>query len=161
MIVSDKSNFTPAPEGVHNAICVDIVDMGEVDTQWGKKPRIRIVWELPEALMEDDRPFLVSSFYTPSLNEKSTLRKHLQSWRGRPFTSDELKGFDLENILGKCCQIFIQHNTDDGKTFANIMAITKSQKDVSATGEYIRFKDRQTDKNIPSQAPVEKSNCPF
>jgi hypothetical protein len=164
MIISEKSNYTPAPEGMHNAVCVDIVDLGLVDSQWGKKPCIRLVWELPEVLMEDGRPFLVFNRYNPSLNEKANLRKHLQSWRGRPFTSDELKGFDLESIIGKNCQILIQHNHDDGKIYANIVAITKPQKTVKSCGDYVRVKDRtETPKaNEPQNVPeMATSDIPF
>ncbi len=143
-IVKDGGDFKPAPEGVHNAICVDIVDLGMVQTPWGEKPKIRIVWELPEAKMEDGRPFIVSNRYSPSLDDRSTLRKHLQTWRGKKFTDEELRGFNLETILGVSCQLMVTHNVNGkGKTYANVEGIMKAKDKVEASGKYTRVKDRE------------------
>jgi hypothetical protein len=48
----------------------------------------------------DRAPFLVSKRYTLILNEKGNLRPMLEAWRGRKFAPQELKGFDLERLLG-------------------------------------------------------------
>lgn len=60
------------------------------------------------------KPFVVSKFYTQSLNEKSTLRHDLAGWRGRDFTPGELAGFDAKNILGKPCMLSLTLS-DKGK----------------------------------------------
>lgn len=139
------SEFTPAPEGVHNAVCVDVVDLGMVENQWGRKHQLKIVWEI-DAKMDDGRPFLVQKRYTASLHEKSTLAKDLKGWRGRAFTAEEIKGFDTEKIVGAACQLVIQHNEKDGAVYANVQSILKAgQTRIQPSGGYKRVKDRPAD----------------
>ena len=90
-IVSAKT-YIPAPEGLHQGVCVDVIDRGMVDTEYGKKHKCRIVFEIDKK-MADGRPFTASKIYNVNLNEKSTLRKDLQSWRGKQFTTTELQSF--------------------------------------------------------------------
>jgi hypothetical protein len=76
-------------------------------------------------------PRMVSKTYTLSLGERANLRKDLESWRGRIFTPEELKGFDIQNLIGANCMIQVIHKTKDGKTFANISAILPLYKGMS------------------------------
>lgn len=59
--------------------------------------------------MQDGRPFSVSKTYTASLASTGNLRPDLESWRGRPFTIEELEGFDLTAILGAPCMLNVIH----------------------------------------------------
>jgi hypothetical protein len=139
------SEFTPAPEGVHNAVCVDVVDLGMVENMWGKKHQLKVVWEI-EAQMEDGRRFIVQKRYSASLHEKSTLSKDLKSWRGRAFTADELKGFDMEKVVGVACQLVVIHNEKEGAIYANIQSILKAGPTrLTPSGSYKRVKDRPAD----------------
>ncbi len=142
-----KSNFVPAPKGMQHAVCVDVVDLGEVDGKWGKKPKVRIVWQLA-ARMSDGKPYLAQKMYTNSLHEKATLRKDLESWRGRRFSDDELNQFDLEKLITVNCQLQVIHDTsDDGTVWANVQAVLPVSTDVppiQAEG-YTRVIDRTDD----------------
>src|SRR5262245_48984112 len=91
-----RKELQPAPEGLHQAVCVDVVDRGVQATPWGEKQQVELRWEIEEQNPDTEKPFLLSKRYTCSLSEKATLRAHLESWRGRKFTSEELQGFDLE-----------------------------------------------------------------
>lgn len=145
-----ESSFTPAPEGLHQAVCVDVVDLGMQTTPWGEKPKVRIVWQIDETNVETRKRFEVRGLYTLSLSDKSNLRKHLEAWRGRKFTADELKGFDLEKLLGVNCQIQIIHNiTEKGGVFANVQAIVPHNAKAPRISpqEYVRDKDRPKDRN--------------
>ena len=143
LVVQQKS-YTPAPEGIHAAVCVDVVDLGMKETQWGSKHKCRIVWELA-APMEDGRRFTIQQQFTVSLHEKSGLFKTLKAWRGRPFTAEELAGFDLEKVIGAPCQLVVTHAEEEGKTYANITAIMKAdpKNRLPASGKYVRAKDRE------------------
>lgn len=56
------------------------------------------------------------------MHEKATLRKDLESWRGRKFTQAEIENFPgLKTVLGKPCMLNVVHS-DDGK-HANIGAV--------------------------------------
>lgn len=136
---------TPAPEGTHQAVCVDVIDKGIVEMPGydGKPPKkkhmISIAWQLNEA-RDDGKRFLVYRRYSLSLNEKASLRKDLESWRGKAFTREEEMGFDVETVIGVNCLLNVQHRTKDGKTYANvvsIMPLVKGMPKLAAT-EYVR-----------------------
>lgn len=157
-----SASFTPCPQGVHQAVCVDVVDMGNLEVVWnGTKKvqhKVRIVWQVEE-LMDDGKPFLVQKRYTASLHEKAQLRKDLESWRGRAFTEDELKSFDLERLLGVNALLNVVQATRDGKTFANVTAVMpmkKGMQPMHATN-YTRVVDRKPD--APGQ-PTEHEEPP-
>lgn len=163
-VVVTGNVHTPAPQGVHQAVCVDIVDMGLQKQKFGNEPerqvrKIRIVWQLDEIDETKGRRFVVSKWYTASLHEKATLRKDLQSWRGRPFTSEELKGFDLDKILGSNCQINIVHKQkEDGGTFGAIEAVMPLAKGMTKIGpvDYVREQDRPKDETNDSHEPTDE-----
>ena len=163
MILKHDSNYTPAPDGVHNAVCVDVVDLGIVETQWGKKPKLRLVWEV-ETKQENGKRFLVVQSYGASIGPKATLRKHLKGWRGRDFTPEELKGFNIENVIGVPCQLVVVHNeSDDGRVFANVETVLKANgTKLTPSGEYTRVKDRTEDQRSANHnTNVEEDNVPF
>jgi hypothetical protein len=123
------SDFTPAPEGTHVARCVQVIDLGTQFSPFYQKSSHKILlgWELPGE-MDGDRPHMVWNRYTLSLHANANLRAHLESWRGKKFTPEELAGFDLKNVLGTPCMLAITHTENAGKTYANVvavMAITK------------------------------------
>jgi hypothetical protein len=126
---SDKGgDFTPAPAGTHRAVCVALIDLGTQHGEYQGQPNARnqviIRWELSDELMSDGQPFVVSGFYTNSLSEKSKLRPLLESWRGRPFTAEELEGFDLQAILGKPCLLSVIHKEGKARV-SSAAALTK------------------------------------
>lgn len=109
--------FKQAPAGTHLARCIKIIDIGTQHGEYLGEPTIRnqvvVQWELPNETLEIDgqeKPFIVSCFYTNSLNEKAKMRGDLEAWRGKAFTTEELLKFDLMQILGKPCTLTIVHN---------------------------------------------------
>ena len=158
------SDYTVAPEGLWPAVCCDVYDLGLVQTQFGEQVKIEISWQLEERDPKTNRRFLVSQRYTPSLHEKSKLRPLLESWRGRRFTKDEEKEFDIEKLLGACCQLQVVHAIkDEGRCFANVQACVpypKNTPKLSIDG-YIRRIDRDKQyENHPDGNP-EEADCPF
>lgn len=145
LVIKNERQFTPAPEGIHDAVCVDVVDMGMVNGPFGPKHKLRIVWEI-NSQMEDGRNFIVTGFYGASLHEKSNLRKTLKSWRGKDFTEEELRSFDMEKLVGVPAQLVLQHNEHDGKTYCNVAAVTKGKNKFELCGAYVRVRDRETTK---------------
>lgn len=130
---SGGGDFEQAPVGTHVARCVKIIDIGtqkdEYQGQANFRRQVIIGWELPTEMMNEGdaagKPFTVSKFYTASLGEKANLRRDLQNWRGREFTTEELAGFHAKNILGKTCMLSLTAN-DKGKTrVTGVMALPK------------------------------------
>ena len=117
---SDKGGgFAQAPLGLHVARCYRIIDIGTQHGEYQGKPttnnQVIIGWELPKELMDDGQPFVISAFFNNFLGEGSKLRKTLEAWRSRPFTREELDGFDLEKLLGAKCMLNVVQN-DKGKS---------------------------------------------
>jgi hypothetical protein len=133
------TNYTPPPEGLHRAVCVDVIDLGVVETQFSRKPRVRAVFEI-DTLTEDGRHHITSKTYTKSLNQKSSLYKDLRSWRGRPLLQEETKKFDLDRLIGVPCQVIINHVERDDTTYGNIITIMPAEraKVYEASGQYVR-----------------------
>lgn len=149
MIVKDSGggSFEQAPTGTHVARCYKLIDIGttlqEFQGEQKKRHQIILGWELPNELMTTGefagQPFTASSFYTLSLHEKAKLRHDLTNWRGRDFTEDELRGFDLKNILGKTCMISLTAN-DKGRTNVSaVMALPKGMTVPEAINPTVYF----------------------
>jgi hypothetical protein len=157
IFVSGKT-YVPAPEGLYRAGLVDVVALGEVDTHFGKKHKVRLAFEL-EVKGEDGRHFIVSKTYTLSLHEKSSLHKDLRGWRGRPFTRQEMKRFDLEALIGTPCKVVITHVERDGTVYGNVTTIMKAEKgkEYAASGLYAR-KENNRNGNSNSNNQVDSTD---
>jgi len=137
-------------EGIHKATCVKVIDVGSHPNPFndGKLQRqVVIVWEFPEVLMELEKdgitstvPRVMSKTFTLSLHEKSNLYKTLKGWRGKSFTPEELKCFDLFTVVGTGCQLQLVHEVSqkDGRTYANIGAIVPLPKADWITAERVQ-----------------------
>lgn len=133
-------DFDPVPEGSHLAVCDMFVDMGMQDSHFGAKHKIYLRWQIPALRMEWEKdgvkhegPMAIGAQYTLSLSEKSNLRPMLQSWRGRAFTPDELKRFDVSTVLGAPCMITVIHKPKDGGgVYANVGTVSKLPDGVPA-----------------------------
>lgn len=151
IIASAKSTtkYPPIGEGIHPATCIGIYDIGLQTTKWQGREKVArkiiITWELHDETVEvdgEEKPRYYSNTYSLSLNEKSSLRKDLETWRGKRFTDSELEAFDLYNVLGKPCQIQILHTEKDGRIYANsesIIAWPKGVPNPGVQGELVYF----------------------
>lgn len=126
-------DFKRAPAGSHIAVCNLVADCGlQPGSQAFPSPKrkVYIRFEIPAERVEYEKdgktvegPLTIGSFYTASMNEKATLRKHLEGWRGRKFTDDEAAAFDVSKIIGKACMISVVESESGGKTYSNIAGI--------------------------------------
>ena len=130
MIASDNGGqVIPKLEGgVYTAISSAIVDLGlQTSDKFQKTQRkFMMIWNIVGEEVEvngEKLPRTITKEYSFSLNEKSTLRKDLQAWRGKIFTDEELRGFNLINILNKACQLQIILEEKNGKQYNNIASI--------------------------------------
>ena len=161
---ASSSSYIPAPAGTHAAVCVDVVDLGVMEVNFGgktkKQHKINIVWQIDE-VREDNKPYQLWKRYTLSLHEKAGLRKDLESWRGRPFTPDELEGFDVEAVLNVGCMLSVIHNVKDGSTYANVAAVMKLPKGMTAPTprDYMRVCDRPSAEG--AEVPADYGDPPY
>lgn len=125
-------NFEVVAAGNHLARCYSMVQIGTIhdETFDTKRHLVRITWELPLKKKvfkpeNGERPFSISKEYTLSMNEKANLRQDLESWRGKGFTENEAKAFDITKLLGKACMLNVIHKQNrKGNTYAVISSIT-------------------------------------
>lgn len=120
-----EDDYEPAPLGLQDAVCVTYYDIGL--QRWDEKvqPKVILYFELA-ARKSDGRPFTISKEFTQSLGERASLRAFLENWRGRGFSADELEGFDLDNLVGKSCQInLIERPSKKGGSYVEIAAIMR------------------------------------
>ena len=120
-LVVNVSTSEKAPEGRHEAVCLDVEDLGQVETAYGTKAMISISWQLNGG----ERLFVVRRRYTRSLHARAMLRKTLDSWRGVPVSPvEERDGIDLMQLVGKTCQVEIKHAIKtDGDVWANVEGV--------------------------------------
>lgn len=150
IVAKSGAAYPLAPAGTHAAVCVDVIDLGILKVAFGGKEKqqhkIAIVWQIDE-VRDDGKPHTIRKRYTLSLHQKASLRKDLESWRGKAFTEVELQGFDLECLLSVSCLLSVIHASSDGSTFANIASIMKLPKAMEPVKvrDYVRVCDREPD----------------
>lgn len=135
---SGGGNFKRVPAGVFIGRCFSLIDLGTQlsSGQYGDKlqHKIRIGWELfgeddagePLTIDVDGKqmPLTISKSYTVSLHEKASLRKDLAAWRGKDFTDEEAKAFDVSKLLGAYCMVNVTTSETNGKTYSNVGGLT-------------------------------------
>lgn len=152
--------YTPIPEGQHMGRLVSITELGtHLKTfSWKEKEvnEIRLCFELYPQDADDEfvyqsevetkdkdwnvtgiekKPFLLFKTYTNSLSGQARLRQDLESWRGKSFTDEELKGFHVKKCLWIGALISIEQNEGkdkngkpNGKTYSNMKSISRLPK---------------------------------
>jgi hypothetical protein len=165
------TDFDPCPEGMHQAICVDMVDLGMVPYEYqgkhGERREVRFAF-LVDVRDENDNPIrqpmadgkegmhYVGQKFTASLAPNARLVPFLESWTGKTIP-DEIResGFDLEALIGRNAMLVIVHKEGKGRdgkprVYANIKGVTpvaKNAPKLKLTDEevkgYIRVRERE------------------
>ena len=135
---NESGDFTPHPEGIHPAVCVDVIDLGLVESEFQGQRRlvnkVRVVFE-SEQKTADGKRCTISKNFTASLHAKAKLAEFLGKWRGRPIAIGE--SIDLAKLIGASCTLVISHQQNlVGKTYASIDAISKPTRKVAPSGGY-------------------------
>lgn len=130
-MIAKENGGTSIPnlaDGVYTAISSMLIDLGvQRNEKFDKDQRkFILIWNVVGETVKIgdlELPRTINKEYGFSLNEKSNLRKDLESWRGQAFTEEELRGFYLSNILNKGCQLQIINKESNGKQYNNIAGI--------------------------------------
>lgn len=131
------TNTVLIPAGNHLARCYAMVEIGTVKEDTGlyagkEMHKVRVSWETPHECHDFGKglqPFSISKEFTLSMHEKATLRKFLESWRGKAFTDAEAEKFDITKLLGVACMINVIHKiSGKGTTYAEISSVAALPK---------------------------------
>ena len=157
----------PIEAGAYAAVCDMIVDLGVQPSpggQYAPKRTVLLRFQIPEVRVEFTKdgetrslPAVISRTVGLSLNEKSTLYGLLTSWRGRAFTQDELKKFDLGKVAGKPAFINVTHSVKGDRTYANltsIMPLPKSMTAPALEGEALVFSTDAPNPDVFDKLPA-------
>ena len=157
----------PIEAGAYAAVCDMVVDVGVQPSpggQFAPKRTVVLRFQIPEIRVEITKdgetkslPAVISRTVGLSLNEKSTLYALLTSWRGKAFTPEELKKFDLGKIAGKPAFINVTHSVKGDRTYANLTSIMPLPKAIPAPaleGEALVYSTDAPDPSIFLQLPT-------
>ena len=56
--------------------------------------------------------------------KKAGLRRDLSAWRGKDFSEEEAKSFDVSKLAGAYCMINVVTSETNGKTYSNVAGLT-------------------------------------
>jgi hypothetical protein len=137
MYVQKPVDFTPAPAGVHKAVCSRFIDLGTRKNEWQgatkDQHRVCITWQVPAVRVSfdgNDLPLQHNEYYTWTMSDMGNLRPMLESWRGRPFTPADLTGppdgFNTRKLIGVGCQLQIMHNDKDRAYASAVLPLNRS-----------------------------------
>jgi hypothetical protein len=139
---SDKEfeKFPLPDEGTVQAVCAGVWDLGMQKTVYNGNEKVQhkvvVAWEINQMIDAPEseyhgKPYMLSKTYTLSLFENATLRRDLESWRGKAYTEAEINtGVDVEKLYGINCLVGVAHVTKGDKTYANITSILPLLKGV-------------------------------
>jgi len=125
------------PAGNHIARCYEMIHIGTIIEATGlyagkQVNKVRLSWETPEETHDfgkGPQPFSISQELTLSMHEKASLRKMLEGWRGKAFTEDEAKQFDVSKLLGKPCMLSVIHRMSAaGNAYVQISSVATLPK---------------------------------
>ena len=169
---TNEAKYEAHPDGQYAAVCVDVIDLGErveafPGTPEKLAPKVALVFYTGET-NSAGQPIYPTAELSRFFSEKATLRKHLESWHGKPYTPEQLKaGIPLHKLVGQPCLLNIVHKQSaKGRTYANILNITplpKGMQPPAVPQDYERapfWQDRITDYLAGAQAFRARINAP-
>jgi hypothetical protein len=143
--INAKKSYELLTENIHPAVLADIVDLGQVATKFGLKPKVRLVWITSE-LDKEQKSKRAFETYTLSLHEKAGLRKRLnQLGVVIPATGE----FEMDQLIGLNTRLVIQHNvaTDgSGEIYANVASVMKpvaGSAPMKVPADFVRAQDKE------------------
>jgi hypothetical protein len=147
LATSNGTQREPIPAGNYIARCYSMIEVGTVTEIVMGQPKIqkkvRIGWELPtekKVFKEEngEQPLVISKEFTLSMHEKSNLRLTLKSWRGKDFSEEEARAFDITKLLGVPCMLNVIHKPskkDPSRVYEEISGITPIPKGVTVPAQ--------------------------
>lgn len=137
-IVLAKKQAELPPKGTFPARCFQMIHIGTIPEEFKGQTKhlnkVRISFELPteQKIFDEskgEQPFVISQEYTLSMSQKSKLKAALEAWRGESFSKEEMKGFDITELVGEACLVTIAHKvSESGNMYATITSITQPIK---------------------------------
>ena len=123
MAIVSKKVFELPSEGLHLAQITRVDDVGQVETQYGVKEKIRIIFTMLDEKAKDGTPLDAMISANKVLGEKSTLGKMLTELR---VPSGDT--FDTDDLVGVKTQVIISHKEGKDRNYANVTIVPTRAK---------------------------------
>lgn len=150
MSIIATTNSTPReliPSGNYVARCYKMIQIGTVEEiingEKKQLQKVRIGWEFPndQKVFSEEKglqPISCDEEYTLSMGDKANLRKMLASWRGKDFSPEEAKAFDVTKLVGVSCMvniIHVQSKRDASKIYSKIGSVSSIPKGIQVPAQ--------------------------
>jgi hypothetical protein len=143
---------------------VDVIDLGNVTTTYNGETKtahkVNLVYQVDER-KDDGTRFLVFQRLTNSLHPKATLRKIVETIRGKKFTDEEAaEGIELDDLKGSNALLTIVHNAVGDRIYANVSTVAslmKGMKKITAEDYERRAPKAQTGSTVAA----DEQDIPF
>lgn len=135
-----SKQFPLGDEGIHQAVLVDVQDLGMVATPFGPKAKVLFFWAV-EQCDDKGQPILVPQRFTKSLHPSSRLYVAIQTVTGK----QPGRRLDLDDLIGLNALLTISHVCTGERTFMNVASLNRvptGQTWVAIPATYRRKKDR-------------------
>lgn len=141
-----KPRIPPVEPGVYMAVCVHSIELGEQlsEKSKGYAPKVLLGFELIGEIIEIDgkaEPRTLSRTFTVATGQNSGLRKFVESWLGKKYsTEDEFKNVNTNDLVGVPAQLSVVLNdTGEYANIDGIMQLPKGMPAPQATAPQICF----------------------
>lgn len=141
-----KKAYPVCPEYKGPAKIVDMTQIATVETKFGEKEMFRFILEINQKDEDGRYHTCATSRMTPTLDERSNLRKFIEKVIGEPLDEKTLRvtGFESDDLIGAYCEVIIGHTKkEDGTIYANIEYVGHLKAVPEKwTSDYARQEDR-------------------
>lgn len=126
-----ESKFRPHSTGMHVAQCVDAIWYGECVSDFPGKPKslspkCALVFRTGEINEATGEYIDLVAEYGAFMSPKAKLRALLESWRGKPYTEEQVRtdGIPMDKLVGKWAYLNVGQKTSpsSGRTYAYILS---------------------------------------
>ena len=142
MAKGSDAKFRAHNEGQFVAECVDTIDLGDNVETYQNQPaklahKCAIVFRTGERNEQTGEYIDIAREFTVSMGEKANLRKFLEQWRGKPYTSEQVEGgVPLHKLTGQHALLTVSHKTSAaGRTYGLITACVGIPKQMASSVE--------------------------
>lgn len=136
---SGGSDIPAMEPGTYSAVCTGVIDIGTQLSNWDgqekEQNQLILQFDFPSETVKidgQDMPRCLTMKLTKSMHEKAKLRLTLASWRGRDFTDEERRNFELENLIGVPATVTVVNKETKNKVVACIASVGKAMKGMAA-----------------------------
>lgn len=136
------TKFKPHTNGQFVGQCVDTIDLGDSVEQYQDQPKklahkCALVFRTGERNEQTGDFIDIAREFTVSMGDKAALRKFLEQWRGKPYTSEQVEaGVPLHKLTGQHGLLSIAHKVSGkGNLYATIAACVGIPKQMASSVE--------------------------